>query len=67
MFDTPVYRQWFDGLAKFIPENSVEKTVKSLRDILKGETWPVTKADIAETKKRFSWKRSVEGFWKRCL
>ena len=63
MFDTPDYRRWFDGLAKFIPENSVEGTVKSLRDTFRGETWPVTEADIEETKLRFNWEKSIKGFW----
>jgi hypothetical protein len=67
MFGSPDYVRWFDGLAKFIPERAVGKTVKSLRDVLGGETWPVTDAEIEETKRRFNWKNIIEGFWERCI
>jgi glycosyltransferase involved in cell wall biosynthesis len=67
MFDTPNYRQWFDGLAEFIPESSVGDTVRALRSILKGKPRPVTDAEIEETKKRFDWERIVKGFWERCM
>ena len=66
MFDTPIYRQWFDGLAKFIPEKDTTKTVKSLRDLFKGEISRVTPAEIEETKKRFNWEKSIKGFLERC-
>jgi hypothetical protein len=66
MFDTPNYRQWFDGLAEFIPEGSVEEVVANLRHIFKSEPRSVTDDEIKETKKRFNWKTIIKGFWKRC-
>lgn len=66
MFASPDYIRWFDGLAKFIPEDTVGKTVKRLRDTLR-ETSPVTDAEIEETKKRFDWERIIKGFWERCM
>ena len=66
MFDTPNYRQWFDGLAEFVPETSVRDTVRSLTKLLHGETRPVTSDEIAETKKRFDWETIIKEFWDRC-
>ena len=66
MFDTPNYRQWFDGLAEFIPEAGIAETVASLKKIFKSKPKPVTDKEIEETKNRFDWKRSVEGFWEQC-
>ena len=67
MFDTPNYRQWFDGLAEFIPEGTPKNTTGRLKKIFKSDVKPVTDDEIEETKKRFDWKRSVGGFWERCL
>jgi len=66
MFDTPDYRHWFDGLAKFIPETSVGETVRNLTKVLKSEIEPVTKEEIKATKKRFNWETIARGFWERC-
>ena len=66
LFDTPNYRQWFNGLAEFIPEAGVPETVASLKKIFKRKPAYVTESEIQETKNRFDWKRSVEGFWERC-
>lgn len=60
------YRKWFDGLAEFVPEDTPDRVVKSLVRILKGPVKPVTPAEVKEVKRRFSWQKSVEGFWERC-
>lgn len=67
MFDTQNYRQWFDGLAEFIPEESVSMTSYYLYKVFKQESKPVSVAEIIETQKRFDWKRLVKGFWEQCL
>jgi len=67
IFDTPNYRQWFDGLAEFIPEGTPKNITGRLKKIFKADVKPVTDDEIEETKKRFDWKRSVGGFWERCL
>ena len=66
LFDTPDYRQWFDGLAEFIPESGIPETVASLKKMFKKSPRPVTDAEIEETKTRFNWERIVAGFWERC-
>jgi hypothetical protein len=66
MFDTPNYRQWFDGLAEFIPEGSIADTVYILGKIFKSRVNPVGDADLEETKKRFNWEQISKGFWERC-
>jgi len=66
MFDTPNYRQWFDGLVEFIPEGSVGDTVFRLSKLFKSRNNPVTDSDIIEVKKRFNWEIIAKGFWERC-
>jgi hypothetical protein len=67
MFDTPNYRQWFDGLAEFIPEESVSMTSYYLYKVFKKEPVLVSDAEIEDARKRFDWERLVKGFWERCL
>jgi hypothetical protein len=67
MFDTANYRQWFDGLAEFIPEVAPEIVVARLKKIFQGKVQPVTADEIAEVQKRFDWKTIIEGFWQRCM
>ena len=67
MFDTPNYRQWFDGLAEFIPERSVADTVNRLNKLLKTEPRPVTKEEIEETKRRFNWEVVIARFYDRLI
>lgn len=67
MFDTPNYRQWFDGLAEFIPESSVIETGAYVQAVLKKDPRPVTKEDLFEIRSRFDWEQSVKGFWRRCI
>lgn len=64
VFDTPNYRQWFDGLADFIPEGSPKIVTESLQKLFKTSPKPV---DVEEARKRFDWKIITEGFWQRCM
>lgn len=66
LFDTPNYRQWYDGLADFIPEAGVGEVVGRLKHLFKQAPRPMTEAEIGEVKHRFDWQRSVEGFY-QCL
>jgi hypothetical protein len=70
MFDTPNYRQWFDGYAEFIPEGTVEEVIQSLVDIFsdyKKIYRVIGWRDQVELENRFDWGRIVKGFWERCL
>lgn len=67
MFDTPNYRQWFDGLAEFIPEVGSGEVAGRLKRIFKNGPKPVTDAEIQETKNRFNWEKIINGFWERCM
>ncbi len=67
MFDTPNYRQWFDGLVEFIPEGTPAETMREIRGLLRTERNPVTLEDINEVKRRFNWEVIIKGFWDRCL
>lgn len=66
LFDTPNYRQWFDGLAEFVPECASGELSARLKETLQQDN-PVTDAEIEEAKKRFDWERIIRGFWSRCM
>lgn len=67
MFDTPNYRQWYDGIAEFIPEEEPGKVVSSLKRLFAKEPRPVTDDEITEIKRRFDWAKIIGKFWERCL
>lgn len=64
VFDKPHYRMWFNGLAEFIPETSRETIIEDITKLFKKGARPVSEAEIEETRRRFDWKKIVEGFWK---
>lgn len=66
MFDTPNYRQWYDGIAKFVPEEASGKVVANLKKLFREEPSQVTDAEIESIKEKFDWKKIIEGFWERC-
>jgi hypothetical protein len=67
MFDTPNYRQWFDGFAEFIPEEDMESVCMSLVKLFQEEPRKVTKEEMMDAKTGFDWKYIISGFWERCL
>ena len=67
MFDTPNYRQWFNGLAEFIPEVSAGEVTRILRGVFRKEPRLVTDNEISEIKLKFNWEKIIKGFWERCL
>lgn len=64
MFDIQCYRQWYDGLAIFIPEAKRDKTVEALTDIFKKGMVKPTKKQIDKATKLFDWETIVRSFWK---
>jgi hypothetical protein len=67
MFDTPNYRQWFDGLVDFVPECNPGELSGKLKRVFLGGPRPVTDGEIEDVKKRFNWKEIIDGFWNRLL
>lgn len=65
MFDTPNYKQWFDGLVTFIPEEPPEKVFGSLVKLLKSGPPAVTEEHRRAVMERFNWKNIIEGFYAR--
>lgn len=63
LFDTPNFRQWYDGLALFIPEddNIFENLVRILEDESKGVSSRVRQEVI----ERFNWNKILFEFWER--
>ncbi len=67
VFDTPNYKQWFNGLAEFVPEVDSEKLSVILKHMLKSEPKPLSPEEVIEVKNRFSWGKIIKGFWERCM
>ena len=68
MFDAPHYRQWFDGMAEFIPEtNDFEATVSSIVEIFNRGFRLVNEEERQAAMSRFNWKNIIPGFWEGVL
>jgi glycosyltransferase involved in cell wall biosynthesis len=67
VYDAPRYRQWFDGLAEFIPEEDPEKVINNLVRLFQKSYKPVTEEERNETLKRFNWETIIKGFWNRVV
>jgi len=63
LFDSPHYREWYDGLGIFIPELGREDVIENLRKIFKGELKSVTESEINDAQSRFDWSKLVTEFW----
>lgn len=60
-FDTSNYRQWFDELAEFIPEDAhIHENLRKL--FLKGAK-PVTETEKRYVKTMFNWDTIIKNFW----
>lgn len=67
MFDTPNFRQWFDGLAAFVPESESDKLTDHIRAVFARPPVPLTNTQIEDIRQRFNWPRIIKGFWDRCM
>lgn len=67
MFDTPNYRQWFDGSAEFIPEDGIAETATRLKHLFKKGAQPVSDLEMEAVKFAFNWEHIIGGFWERCM
>lgn len=61
LYDRRHYREWYDGLGEFIPED--ENVVLNLEALFKEGAKPVTEKEKIEARKRFNWKTIIKGFW----
>jgi hypothetical protein len=66
-FDTPCYRQWFEGHAVFVPELPADELVPLLADVFREEPAPVTAEEREAVLAVFDWRRIVRSFWDRVL
>jgi len=64
-FDRQHYKQWFEGLAEFIPED--EKRVESIQNIFTKGARPVTEKEKEYVRTHFNWKEITGEFWKQAL
>lgn len=63
LFDRTHYRNWYDGLAIFIPETERDQIVIDVENVLRQGVEPVTNKEIAESKERFNWNDLIKEFW----
>jgi hypothetical protein len=67
LFDTPDFRQWYDGIAEFIPEGNFLATINHLTRLFQSDPVSVSNKEVMYARYRFDWKRIVSEFWGRCL
>lgn len=66
-FDSPHYRQWFDGLAEFVPEVEPAEVTEHLYSIMSKPVRTVTPAERSHVASTFNWETLVTGFWEATL
>lgn len=65
-FDLPSYRQWFEGLAEFIPETGGRaQIIPALINIFKNEPKPVSEIEKSNVQDKFNWGTIARGFWQQ--
>lgn len=62
-FDRTHYRQWFDGLAEFIPEDA--NRIASIRAVLMHRAKPVSAEEKEYVRTHFDWEKIIKGFWEK--
>lgn len=67
LFDTPTFRQWYDGVAEFIPEGNMLATMNQLIALFRRGPVPVTGIERRYAMIRFDWKWIIGGFWECVL
>ena len=65
-FDLPVYRQWFNDFAVFVPHIRDDDLMYALVEIFNTDR-PVTEEELQICKERFSWEVVMQKFWERVL
>ena len=60
-FDTPNFRQWFDGIAEFIPED--RNTSEHLKKLFEKGARPVTDIEKDYVRAKFDWSMILKLLW----
>jgi len=60
-FDTPNFRQWFDGIAEFIPEDN--NTSEHLRKLFEKGARPVEQVEKDYVRAKFDWQMILRLLW----
>lgn len=63
VFDRPDMRQWYDGLAVFVPECHGDALVDELVKVLSTTPDPVTDNERSRVLDVFDWSKIAAGFW----
>jgi hypothetical protein len=62
MFDASHYRQWFDGHAEYVPEDSFDVVTAAIESIVQFPPL-VSETEVTWASKRFNWPMVVGQFW----
>lgn len=64
VFDRPDMRQWYEGVAEFVPESSGPELVGELERVFRSQPRPVTAEERREVLRRFDWEALAQNFWR---
>jgi hypothetical protein len=67
VFDRPDMRQWYDGIATFVPECAGERLVDELERVFRCDPVPMTQEERRDILQRFDWEAAALGFWRAIL
>lgn len=67
LFDKPHYRHWYGDLAVYIPEESREKVIESLKSVFTAGADPVTEEEKQIARERFDWQKIITNFWNKII
>jgi glycosyltransferase involved in cell wall biosynthesis len=63
-FDMPVYRNWFEDLACYVPHYQGSQLSDYIETVLRNKAKPVSNDELERVKKTFDWESIAGQFWK---
>lgn len=63
LFDQPHYRDWFDGIAEFVPERPRDEVLTSLNILFRQPYHPVTNDEKKYAQNLFNWDTIIQDFY----
>lgn len=66
-FNLPVYTEWFEDLAYYVPHCKGSRLVAKIETILRQGAAPVSEKEIAKVKDKFDWQKLTARFWRKAF
>lgn len=64
-FDTPLYRYWYEDLARYVKEGTEQETCQDILKVMQEEYAPITSEEINRAIKKFAWFYVARNFWEK--